>query len=222
MDTMTAASPPRRRGRPPKDGVGVADTRAALVRVGLELLTEHGLAATGIDRVVKAAGVPKGSFYHYFASKDAFTLAVVEAYGAYFATKLARHLDDDTQPPLDRLRAFVTDARAGMIRFDFRRGCLVGNLGQDLDGDAEGLRRRLDAVLSDWQRRVAACLRLAIAAGQVPAAADADAWAAFFWIGWEGAILRAKMMRGPAPLDLFAQTFFALIQGERSPCSMPS
>lgn len=222
MEPVPSPSPPRRRGRPPKDGAGLADTRAALVRAGLALLTEHGLAATGIDKVVKAVGVPKGSFYHYFASKDDYALAVVDAYGAYFAAKLDRHLDDGARAPLARLRGFVADARAGMIRFEFRRGCLVGNLGQDLGLDAEGLRHRLDQVLADWQDRVAACLRAAVAAGEVAADLDCDAWAALFWIGWEGAILRAKMMRAPLPLDLFADSFFTLLQGKGPRCSTPS
>lgn len=222
MAPVAPLSPLRRRGRPPKDGAGLADTRAALVRAGLELLTEHGLAATGIDRVVKTVGVPKGSFYHYFPSKDGFALAVVDAYGAYFAAKLDRHLTDGARAPLDRLRGFVADARAGMIRHQFRRGCLIGNLGQDLGGDDELLRRRLDAVLTAWQDRVADCLRQAVRAGEVAADTDAPAWAAFFWIGWEGAILRAKMMRGPQPLDLFADSFFALLQGKGPTCSTPS
>lgn len=206
-------SPPRRRGRPPKALSQALDTRTALIRAGIALLTEHGFLSTGIDQVLKAVGVPKGSFYHYFASKDDFGFAVIDAYGAYFAAKLDRWLTNPARLPLERLGDFVADAKAGMARFDFRRGCLIGNMGQELGGQHEEFRRRLDAVFVDWQARVAACLDDAKAAGQIRVAGDCQRWAAFFWIGWEGAILRAKLTRSVAPMDLFAETFFAMLKG---------
>lgn len=186
-------------------------TRDTLIRCGTEMLTEHGFLSTGIDPVLRRAGVPKGSFYHYFASKEAFGLAVIENYAAYFARKLDRWLGDTARPPLERLHAFVDDARQGMARHDFRRGCLVGNLGQEAGGLSETARGRLDAIFGDWEGRVAACLREAQARGELAPRADCRELAAFFWIAWEGAILRAKLVRGPAPLDLFANVFFAAL-----------
>ncbi len=104
----------RRRGRPPRQREDLADTRELLLRAGLEVLTEKGFSATGIDEILGRAGVPKGSFYHYFASKEAFGLALIERYGEFFARKLDRHLGNRGLPPLERLQAFVDDARAGM------------------------------------------------------------------------------------------------------------
>lgn len=120
----------KRRGRPPKTdyriGTQEGDARAALIASGLETLTEHGYLGAGLEGILKRAGVPKGSFYHYFASKEAFGQAVMERYASYFAGKLERHLEDASQPPLVRLRAFAEDAKAGMARHGYRRGCLVG------------------------------------------------------------------------------------------------
>ena len=213
--------PPRRRGRPAKTAPAAADTRAALVRAGMELLTESGFVATGIDQVLRRVGVPKGSFYQNFASKDDFGLAVVDAYGAYFAAKLQRWLGNPAHPPLARLADFIADAKAAMVRFQFRRGCLVGNLAQEMGGRHQDFRQRLEAVMADWQARVAACLDEAAAQGQIAADTDCRRWAEFFWIGWEGAILRAKLTGSLAPLDLFADSFLALLEGGK-PCSKPS
>lgn len=199
------------RGRPPKSTESGLSTREWLIRCGTEMLTEHGFVSTGIDPVLRRAGVPKGSFYHYFDSKEAFGQAVIESYAAYFARKLDRLLGDVSILPLARLRAFVADARQGMARYDFRRGCLVGNLGQEVGGLSEIVRVRLEAIFSDWEARVAACLREAQARGELAAEADCRQLAAFFWIGWEGAILRAKLVRSAAPLDLFADGFFAAL-----------
>lgn len=183
------------------------------MRCGVEIFTEKGFASTGIEEVLKRVGVPKGSFYHYFASKDEFGLAVIDAYADYFARKLDRSLLAPERAPLARIAAFVADASEGMRRFDFRRGCLVGNLGQEMGALNDAYRERLDAVLRDWESRLAACLRAAREAGEIATRdADCDRLACVFWIGWEGAVLRAKLVRDTAPLALFAETFFACVR----------
>ena len=201
--------PPRRRGRPPRPRENLIDTRELLLRAGLEILTEKGFSATGLDEILGHVGIPKGSFYHYFASKEAFGLAIIERYGEFFAKKLDRHLCNPTLSPLDRLHAFVNDAKAGMARHDFRRGCLVGNLGQEMGALSESFRVQLKNTFEDWQARFSVCLIEAQKAGQIARDTDANQLAAFFWIGWEGAVLRAKLEQSPGPLEVFAEFFFA-------------
>ncbi|MFF7709910.1 TetR family transcriptional regulator C-terminal domain-containing protein [Pseudomonas sp. NPDC007930] len=198
-----------RRGRPPKVAREDTDTRQALIRSGLEVFTEQGLAATGLDAVLKRAQVPKGSFYHYFASKEAFGHAVLAAYGQYFAHKLERTLGNPGLAPLQRLEAFVADAQAGMARFDYRRGCLVGNLGQEVLVLPASFREALEQMLGQWQARLAQCLAEALAAGQLAAGSDCQALAGFFWIGWEGAVMRARLAQHGQPLQVFIQGYLA-------------
>ncbi|QID16595.1 TetR family transcriptional regulator [Nitrogeniibacter mangrovi] len=210
---MTTDTPvARRRGRPPKRIEAHVDTRDALVRAGLAVLTEKGFVATGIDEVLRQVGVPKGSFYHYFESKEAFGRAVIDAYADYFARKLDRAFDAATLTPLARLGAFVDDAAAGMARHGFRRGCLIGNLGQEMVNLPESFREQLQAVFRDWEARLAACLAAAREAGEIPPETDCTRMACSFWIGWEGAVLRAKLERSDAPLFLYADTFLAALR----------
>lgn len=196
-----------------------------LIRAGVAMLTEKGFSAVSIDEILSSAGMPKGSFYHYFDSKQVFGLTLIDAYADYFARKLDRWFHDDSQLPLQRIDNFLADAKAGMARFDYRRGCLVGNLGQEMGVLPEAYRARLLAVFRDWEARTASCLRAAQAAGQIAGDADCDALARFFWIGWEGAVLRARLERGPDPLDEFAAGFRALLRSGSdifrgdSPCS---
>ncbi len=201
--------PSRRRGRPPKSRDALTDTRELLLRAGLETLTEKGFATAGLDEILGRVGVPKGSFYHYFDSKEAFGMALIERYADFFARKLDRHFQRADLSPLARLQAFVDDAQAGMARYGYRRGCLIGNLGQEMGALPESFRTRLQATFEDWQARLAACLRQAQQAGELSASADTDALSAFFWIGWEGAVLRAKLAQCAEPLLLFARFFLA-------------
>lgn len=198
-------------GSPPTRRAARGDTREALIRCGTELCTERGFQVTGIEEVLKRVGVPKGSFYHFFTTKRQFGEAVIQNYARYFHGRLNATLGDETVPPLMRLRNFIKQAERGMAKFDYRRGCLVGNMGQELGGLDDDFRKQLEDVLLSWQSATADCLRDAAAHGELSADADAEQLAAFFWIGWEGAILRAKLTRNAEPMRLFADLFFELL-----------
>jgi TetR/AcrR family transcriptional repressor of nem operon len=196
---------------------GRNDTRKALVWCGTELLTERGFQITGIDEVLKRVGVPKGSFYHFFANKHEFGEAVIQNYVEFYARKMTRIFDEGESSPLARLRQFVEDAKRGMRKYRYRRGCLIGNLGQELASLDDGFRLQLEAVLLSWERRVADCLQAAIDAGELTPSSDAMELSRFFWIGWEGAVLRAKLTRNADPLNQFADFFFATIAAPARP-----
>lgn len=199
----------RRRGRPPKQRQDLAQTRELLLRSGLEVLTEKGFSATGIDEVLNRVGVPKGSFYHHFDSKEAYGLELIECYGAFFARKLDRHFSNDALSPLNRLQAFIMDAIDGMARYNFQRGCLIGNLGQEMGALPESFRARLKATFEDWQIRLSACLVEAQKVGELGSDVDTAELSAFFWIGWEGAVLRAKLEQSAEPLRIYSRLFLS-------------
>ena len=186
-------------------------TRERIVRRGAELLTEFSFSATGLGGLLQSAGVPKGSFYHFFPSKQDFALAVIAYYDAYFEARSARILRDPAVPPLDRLQAWMAEARKGMARHGWRRGCLIGNLSQELGPHDAVLRDQLRAVFRKWEGWIETLLQEARDDGDIAAAANPKQLAQLFWIGWEGAILRAKVERSGQPMDAFAAYFLQSI-----------
>ena len=206
---LTTTKP--RRGRPPKVSRENHDTKAELIRSGLEQLTETGFASSGIDLILKKVKVPKGSFYHYFASKEAFGQAVIESYGNYFANKLDSCLLDESYPPLTRISNFVENAKAGMIRHSFKRGCLVGNLGQEIDSLPESFRQQLIDILTCWQSKLTKCLEQAKTQGEITTSANSELLAEIFWVGWEGAVSRTKLVQSTEPLDNYLHYFISAL-----------
>ncbi|XKH00893.1 TetR/AcrR family transcriptional regulator [Marinobacter nauticus] len=200
---------PRRRGRPPRKREDLTETRELLLHAGLEVLTEKGFSSVGIDQILRRVGVPKGSFYHYFKSKEAFGLELIDRYTRFFAHKLDQHFLNTELSPLDRVRGFVDDAAEGMARYDFRRGCLIGTLGQEMAVLPESFRSKLRETFEDWENRFKACLVEAQRYGELSEDADTEQLANFFWIGWEGAVLRAKLEQESTPLMVFAKCYFA-------------
>jgi TetR/AcrR family transcriptional repressor of nem operon len=197
--------------------LGYAATRDVLIRCGMEVLTEQGFAATGLDALLRRATVPKGSFYHYFGSKADFGREVMKAYDAFFCHKIDRALNNERLAPSERIRAFVDDAKAGMAKYQYARGCLIGNLSQEVEALPDDYRSQLNRIVQGWQRKVTHCLELARDAGEIEPSADCEGLAEFFWIGWEGAVMRARLVKSGAPLDTFIAGFMAgLPRPERS------
>lgn len=202
---------PARRSRAER-GASRDGTRERLVRAGVEAVLERGWTASGVDAVLRSAGVPKGSFYHYFRSKDDFGYAVLAGYQAFFLKRLARCFGPDGPPTLaGQFEAFLAESQAGMARHGWRRGCLVGALGQELGGLHEGFRTRLLASLAEWDAVLAEALAAARARGEVAAELDPARCARNFWSAWEGAVLRARLLRDGAPLAAAVTDFRRLI-----------
>lgn len=204
---MTLNTIKPRRGRPPKNGSENRDTKAELIRSGLEQLTESGFSASGIDSILKKIGVPKGSFYHYFTSKEAFGLAVIESYASYFSKKLDNYLLDETHAPLMRIKNFVENAKSGLEYHQFKRGCLIGNLGQEANLLPDSFRPILTAIFINWETKIADCLKAAQTKGQIANDANCEQLAEYFWIGWEGAVARTRLVKNNQPIDNYINNF---------------
>ena len=189
-------------------------TKAALVDAGTQLILEQGYHHTGIQDVLQAAGVPKGSFYYYFPSKEAFGMAVIAQFAAAYLARLEQYLGDTTASPLTRLRRHHEAMLARFERRGCRGGCLIGNLSQELADQSPRLRAQLDAVLTSWRERYAQLFREAQAVGELRADLDPQALADFYLDSFEGALLRAKVSKSPAPLRLFLTCMFdGVLQG---------
>lgn len=187
------------------------DTRAEIIAAGTAMISLHGYNATGIDAVLRQVGVPKGSFYHYFGSKEEFGLAVIEHFAERYSQKLDALLRDDQVTPLNRIRNYLEGGLARLEQNQCSKGCLIGNLGQELADQNERFRARLDAIFGDWKERFAACLAEAQRTGELRAEVDAGVLAGFVLSGWEGAILRAKVMKSAQPLRDFIATLFGCV-----------
>lgn len=189
------------------------DTRNLIIQTGADLIGTKGFGATGINGILTVAGVPKGSFYHYFSSKNDFGLAIIDTFAEEYDEKLDRILNDRSRPCVDRLRAYFDAGFDNMTSCDCTRGCLIGNLGQELAGQNEMFRVRLDKVFSAWEKRFEHCIAEAQAAGDIGPGIDPSDAASILLSGWEGAILRSKVVKSTDPMERFVRVFFSQCLG---------
>lgn len=182
--------------------------RTALLEVGKQIIMEKGYNNTGIQKIVQAAEVPKGSFYYYFKSKEDFGLQVIDCFVQAYNARLEKYLTDETLSPLSRLRQHAESYCELLAALEYRRGCLIGNIGQELADQSEVFRLRIAEVFTDWREHYEKCLRQAQQFGELAQHLDVEAIADFYLSGWEGAMLQVKVTRSILPLRRFIQLMF--------------
>jgi TetR/AcrR family transcriptional repressor of nem operon len=184
------------------------DTREALLIAGMELFLEGGYDFVGTNAILTRADAPRGSFYHHFADKEAFALAVAEFYYEAHLPTLDRALGAEGRPPLDRLRGYFEALARDFKRAGYEGGCLLGMLGQELADRSPDARKTLSRLFGRWRQRIADCLREARERGELGSAINCDETAAFVLDAWEGALMQMKLKKSGAPLDGFLRIVF--------------
>jgi TetR/AcrR family transcriptional regulator, transcriptional repressor for nem operon len=185
-------------------------TKDRFLEVGLRMLLERGYNDTGIQALLDAAGAPKGSFYHHFRDKEDFALQVIDRYAEQVQAGLDQCLGDAGQPPLERVRAFFELSRE-KYRSEGYLGCLLGGVGQELAGTSEVFRHRIERCLQAVAARIAACLEEGRDRGDLPGGTDCAQLADLLVDCWEGAALRTRLRRDPAPLQAMLDFYFRAV-----------
>jgi len=185
----------------------VLDTRQLLLQRGIAMLLRHGYNDLGIAALLEETQIPKGSFYHHFESKEDFGLQVVDLYMKEVHGGLDQCLRDAKRSPLQRVRHFF-EMSEEKYRTEGYLGCLLGGLGQELSGVSQAFRRKVEQCFNEIARRIAVCLREAIDQGALPKETDPDKMAELLVNCWEGAALRSRLRRDPAPLREMLDFYF--------------
>ena len=186
-------------------------TREELIEVGLKQIHSAGYTATGINQILELADVPKGSFYHHFASKDAFAKEILEHYNFGEQKRWESFLGDTKVSPLKRLRRYFKEMIAIYGRRGRSAGCLLGNMTLEVAEHNPELRGVLRKSFDCWQNAIAKTIREAIEKHELPKTANADELAAVLVNAWEGAQVRTKVEQSDKPLELFFDLTFNVL-----------
>jgi TetR/AcrR family transcriptional regulator, transcriptional repressor for nem operon len=181
--------------------------RQRLVDAACELMLRDGFAGTGVAEICAAAGVTKGSFFHYFESKDAIGAAALMRFGAelWGAFAAAPFLVDPD--PLRRVEGYI-DFTIEVCRSSvLRRGCLVGVLAQELATTEQSVREQCNSIFGGWADSFADHLAAAKAACAPDASWDPRSLATYFVVVVEGALLLAKTSANPRLVEAQLEHF---------------
>lgn len=176
------------------------DTRSHILTIGRRLTARQGYSGVGLSELLKTAGVPKGSFYHYFSSKEAYGCALLEDFVQGYKDRLGASLDSATMDARARFLAYFEDWREKQVSPHPEDRCLVVKLSAevaDLSADMSNiLQQGVDAIVA----RLAHTLEEGIAEGSIGRIDEPDVRAEAIYHLWLGASLVASLSHSDAPL----------------------
>ncbi len=178
-------------------------TREEIIRKGAELIHAQGFNATGLQQILQVAGIPQGSFYFYFKSKEDFGLEVIDYFDAMISGILTHYLSDKKIPPIQRMEKLFEFFETSFQENGNALGCPIGNLSLELAGTNERLRVHLKDVIEVLIAQIESCLEEGKRDGAIPSALKTYDTARLIFYGFEGAILHMKVTKNTEPFRAF-------------------
>lgn len=183
-------------------------TRDKILMTGAHIVRMQGFNNTGIQEILDAAGVPKGSFYFYFRNKEEFGLEVIDLFTKIIRERQQATLEDFGVEPLARLRSFFALHIPIFEKDGFEGGCPLGNLAQEMSGLSDIFRRKIQSAILECSIPVRRCINEALEKGHLPEGIDPGELTDYLFNSWEGAILRSKVEKNAGPLLQFERMAF--------------
>lgn len=177
-------------------------TREKLLDQGVALLTERGYHGTGLQDILQNVGVPKGSFYNYFGSKEEFGADVIGHYIEPFILLLDHFLKQPHLSAATALECYFSALIQELARRQFKGGCLLGNLIGEIGDTSETCRTALTQAVRRYRDKLKQALERAQREGHIRQDKTAEEMADFLLDAWQGALLRMKVEQSTRPLEV--------------------
>ncbi|GAA3599906.1 TetR/AcrR family transcriptional regulator [Flavivirga amylovorans] len=175
-----------------------------LLEKGIEILWSKGYNGTSVNDIVKAADVPKGSFYFYFESKEDFAVKAIEKYfnGHFASSKVI--LEDRSIDPMKRLLDFY-EFRASLLKgeMECKMGCMACNLASEMAEHNEKIRTAILVKEQTVLSLITSVIQEAQDLGKIKNTMTAEVIAAFIEDAGKGSMISMKEMKSAVPIDNF-------------------
>jgi len=187
-----------------------SNVRDKVVQAGLDQFHRVGFNGSSVEAITDLAGVPKGSFYNHFKSKEDLAVEVIDR---YVELKPRALLSDTRVPPLKRLKGYFSALGQEFVDSGYKKGCLIGNFSSELADHSVPVRRRLESAFDNWVKEITGVIREAQRVGEVDSKPEAEQIAGVVLSAFEGALLRARVAGDAAPLEEFMAVGFGRLIG---------
>jgi len=187
------------------------DTKQRIFFEGAKLIHLKGYGSTGIQEVLTAAGVPKGSFYFYFKSKEDFGLQLIDYFKEFIYGKWDEIGRSSASSPLEGMRAFFQWFLSLNARNGYKGGCPFGNLGQELGDINDSFQQKLNVVFEEFKAKINQVLIEAKKLGEISEDLDLENLSDLIFSCFQGALIQMKVSRSSRSMENFNQLFFNLV-----------
>ncbi|WP_434701495.1 TetR/AcrR family transcriptional regulator [Pseudomonas sp. D1-36] len=183
-----------------------SDVRQGILDVGQRIMAAKGYTAVGLNEILATAGVPKGSFYHYFGSKDAFGEALLENYFETYLDDIDRTLAQPGLTMAQRLLDYFRIWQDTQSFHDCQGKCLAVKLGVEVADLSEAMRAVLNRGTSGIIDRLASGIESGLAEGSLTISGTPHEVAQSLYQLWVGASVMVKITKSAQPFETAMST----------------
>lgn len=187
-------------------------TRERILLEGARIVHLKGYHATGLQEILKASGVPKGSFYFYFESKKDFGLQLIDFYTDGIVARGMTFLERPDLSPLESLQEHIRWILHQSRKLGFKGGCPIGNLSQELGDTDEAFREKLNKAYKRLIHMHVLFLEEARKAGEIATDLDVNEIAALVFNCYQGALIQMKVSGDSEPVERVERTLLQLLR----------
>lgn len=193
----------------------VLSHKERLLRAGMQLFFENGFHGTSIDAVLATAGVPKGSFYHHFGSKDAFAHAVLDRYVVFQADLFEKWYAKKNLSTADQLTGYFKDVAQIYVKSGFQTACLTGKFSTEVAATSDAFRDHLATQIGTWKHQVSTLLTAGQQRGDIRTDRSAEDLAESVLALIQGGFVLTMSTRDKHTLSTIAATIKELVEAPR-------
>lgn len=180
-----------------------------IIQSGHDLFYDKGYGVTGINEITARIGIPKGSFYNHFQSKEEFGIAVLDYYVNSNQKYLKKVLLNEKNSPLTNLKKFfINFIEIQENVYHCTKGCLMGNMTTELADRNSSFQEKVKIGFENATAIFENCLENAKEQEEISRDLDTHQVANFLINSWQGAVLRMKAEKTTEPLNNFYKVIF--------------
>ncbi len=187
------------------------DTKDRIIETGAGIIHHKGYHHTGIQEVLSAAGVPKGSFYFYFKNKEDFGLHVIDYFDHFILQMLKPVMEDDSLSALGKIEGILDHFIDLFKNMDYQCGCPIGNLSQEMGDLNEAFGKKLSESVEKVAKIYQGLLDQARSDRELTVDMDTAEMAEFIVTSWQGALIKMKINKSIKPLVLHKRYVFNML-----------
>jgi len=191
--------------------MGVA-TKAKILEAAQEIMLTKGFHAVGLNEILAAVNVPKGSFYHYFHSKEQFGVELIAHYVEEGTARLEAFFAPSDANALQKFSDYWGSLIGRMAEGRCRKCCLVVKLGLEVANLSEPMREVLAEGMKSWRMIYVRALQEGRVDGSIRKELDPAEASALIQDTWQGAMQRMLVERSVAPLRSAAKFLQAYLE----------
>lgn len=192
--------------------MGYKHNKEEILDIGYDVIRRNGYHNVGINQILKEAGIPKGSFYNFFESKEDFAQQVVKRYGENNRCWIEKYFEDCQMSPVECLKSFYVMMINYNVEDDYAGGCLVNNMSVEVGRTSDVLGKESNDQFKSWLEVLSDIISKGQKANEITTAFSAAELAEYVHAGFYGVLARTKVTRNRTYMDIWLDMTFKFIK----------